>query len=50
MDERLNIAGDPEAVLRALIAIPCLTDQPILEPETGDEAIQRLIDRPDQSS
>ena len=41
MDEPLNIEGDPEAVLRALLAIKaCEPEQP---PETGDEAIDRLL-------
>lgn len=45
MDEPLNIEGDPEAVLRALLAIePC---DPIAPPETGDEAIQRLLESTD---
>jgi hypothetical protein len=42
MDERLNIEGDPADVLRALLA--CEPEQPQQPPETGDEAIQRLID------
>jgi hypothetical protein len=42
MDELLNIEGDPEEVLGALLAIePC---EPIAEPESGDEAITRLLD------
>jgi hypothetical protein len=47
MDQRLNIEGDPEAVLRALLAIA--TREPVeaaVPPETGDEAIQRLLDSP----
>ena len=45
MDERLNIEGDPEAVLRALLAVePCEPESP---PETGDEAIDRLLDSTD---
>ena len=43
MDEPLNIEGDPEEVLRALFAIqPC---EPEGDPESGDDAIQRLIDQ-----
>jgi hypothetical protein len=47
MDERLNIEGEPEAVLRALLAggrrAPVASPPP---PETGDEAIQRMLDSP----
>lgn len=41
MDERLNIEGDPEDVLRALIGIePC---DPEDDPTSGDDAIDRLL-------
>ncbi len=44
MDERLNIEGDPGDVLRALLAIPCAPAELVPMPETGDEAITRLLD------
>ena len=45
MDERLNIEGDPADVLRALFAIkPCDLPDSESDPQTADEAIQRLID------
>jgi hypothetical protein len=45
MDERLNIEGDPADVLRALFAIKaCDLGEPEGDPQTADEAIQRLID------
>jgi hypothetical protein len=37
MDERLNVEGDPEAVMRAILAIPQC--DPVPEPASGDEAI-----------
>ena len=44
MDARLDIEGEPEAVLRALLAIG--PQEPVgsaLPPETGDEAIERML-------
>ncbi|MCU1465290.1 MAG: hypothetical protein JWM72_1218 [Actinomycetia bacterium] len=46
MDERLNIEGDAEEVLRALLGIQHCDPVPVeVEPETGDEAIQQLLDQ-----
>jgi len=42
LDELLNIEGDPEDVLRALLNVePCDTAG---DPATGDEAIDRMIE------
>jgi hypothetical protein len=47
MDERLNIEGDPADVIRALFAIrpdeTCEPTEIIGDPESGDEAINRLL-------
>ena len=47
LDERLDIEGEPDAVLRALLAVA--RRDPVASPplpETGDEAIQRMLDSP----
>jgi hypothetical protein len=47
LDERLDIEGEPDAVLRALLAVA--RGQSVASPslpETGDEAIQRMLDSP----
>jgi hypothetical protein len=47
MDERLDIEGEPEAVLRALLAIePREPVESVPPPDTGDEAIERMLDSP----
>jgi hypothetical protein len=47
MDERLVVEGEPEAVLRALLAIgPREPVESAPPPVTGDEAIQRMLDSP----
>ena len=47
LDERVDIEGEPDAVLRALLAVarrePVASPPP---PETGDEAIRRMLDPP----
>jgi hypothetical protein len=47
LDERLDIEGEPDAVLRALLAVA--RREPVASPplpETGDEAIRRMLDSP----